>query len=294
MLASPLPLSSRELACTLAILIQSTQNSEATDLTKLLTNGPLDDGSDKAEKLHLTNGEFVQDSLSTSSANDALDHRLLNLTLKRLYAISSSSVARALRTDLSTRQLRVLVDTLRLEIARSGWLSPYDDRLESMDHEIKDDNQICHIAHLLNCAIDTIGTGGWVLGTSISDESTETADTIGYMKAEISAALEGIEEATYLKGMLGEVLLCGKNSLQLSTKSTKPEQGLRASLTIKPFTIALDGHNSGLLPLGLKPAPIISTTKVGAGGELIPRRARDIGRLKSKAVGKYSFDRIII
>lgn len=63
---------------------------------------------------------------------------------------------------------------------------------------------------------------------------------------------------------------------------------------MKPMSITFNEKDSSLLPLGLKTAPVISTTKVGAGGELIKRSARDIGRLKSKMVGRYSFDRIVI
>lgn len=293
--ASPLPLSSEELVHVLAIVTRDTQDSESMDIARLLTNGGLDDASDgNVDNMQLTNRDVSHDPASLGIHHGPLDHRLLNLTLKRLYAIPSPSVARALQTELSTSQVRVLVDTLRLEIARSGWLSPYNEHLESTDQEFQDNNQICYIAHLLNCAIDTVGTGGWILGSSMSEESTQTADTISYMKAEISAALEGIEEATYLKGMLGEILLCAKNSSQSPAKTSNTEQPHLSSLVVKPLTIALDGKESGVLPLGLKPAPTFSKTRVGAGGELKRRSARDIGRLKSKAVGKYSFDRILV
>ena len=128
----------------------------------------------------------------------------------------------------------------------------------------------------------------------MTEDPNETADTISYMKAEISAALEGIEEATYLRGILGEMLLCGKEALQ---------QGERKMIgkaqdhgPIKPLTIAL--HDEGqerILPLGLHPTtPAISKTRIAAGGEVVERTARDIGRLKSRMVGKYSFERIVI
>ena len=295
LLASPVPLSSQELVHLLDVVIQS-PNAEATEMQRLLTNGDGEDDSGHNESFQLVNGEITNCSPSPSQllSDSNPSRRLLSSAMKRLYTCPSSSVASALRRELSTPHLRILVDTLRMEIARSGWLSPYEDSLETLDLDSQNDSQMCFIAHLLNCVIDSLGTGGWILGNSMSDDLTETADTIAYMKAEISAALEGIEEATYLKGMLGEMLLCGKDSLKSSVKQLMSSESRLPALPAKPLTIALDEEDSQFLPLGLKSAPVVSRTKVGAGGELIKRSRRDIGRLKSKMVGKYSFDRIMI
>ena len=294
-LASPVPLSSQELVHVLAIVIQITM-AEDTETQRLLTNGHRGNDSRNTDKLPLITGQTTDSPPSPFSSRLAgeLGRRLLNFSTKRLYACPPSSVARALKKELSSLQLRLLVDSLRVEIARSGWLSPYEDNLDSLDLNHGDDSQLCFIVHLLNCAIDSLGTGGWILGNSGSDDLAETADTIAYMKAEISAALEGIEEATYLKGMLGEMLLCGKDSLDSFVRQSRSNRPQRPAPPAKPETIALVEEGSQLLPLGLKPAPVVSTTKIGAGGELIKRSMRDIGRLKSRTVGKYSFDRIMI
>lgn len=295
LLASPIPLASQELVHVLAIVTQA-PSSGATEPQRLLTNDDREEDSGNIDDLQLVNGHPTDSLPSPCSSRPADDitRRLLSLVLKRLYVCSPASVARALKKELSTPQLRLLVDSLRMETARSGWLSPYEDNLEPLDFTVRDDSQMCSIAHLFNCVIDSLGTGGWILGTSMSDDLTETADTLAYMKAEISAVLEGIEEATYLKGMLGEMLLCGKDSLNGSVKQSRSNEAQLPALSTKPETIALDQEGPQLLPLGLKPAPVISTTKVGAGGELIKRSRRDIGRLKSRMVGKYSFDRIMI
>ena len=295
LLSSPIPLGSLELVHVLAIVTQ-VPHTEVTEPRRLLTNGNGEDDSGNNDRLQAVNRhttDFEPSPFSNRPANNP-SRRLLNLTLKRLYACPPSSVARALKKEVPTPQLRLLVDSLRMEIARSGWLSPYEDYLDPLDPSLQDDSQMCLIVHLLNCVIDSLGTGGWILGSSMNDDLTESADTIAYMNAEISAALEGIEEATYLKGMLGEMLLCGKHSLNSSGKQSKSNEGQPPALPAKPETIALDEEDPQLLPLGLKPAPVISMTKVGAGGELIERSRRDIGRLKSKMVGKYSFDRIMI
>ena len=294
-LASPVPLGSLELVHVLAIVARA-PNTEVTEPQRLLTNGDGEYDSGNIDRLQLVNAhttDSVPSPFPNRSADD-VNHRLLNFAMNRLYACPPSSVARALKKELPTPQLRLLVDSLRMEIARGGWLSPYEDNLDSLDFSLRDDNQMSSIAHLFNCVIDSLGTGGWILGDSMSDDLTESADTVAYMKAEISAALEGIEEATYLKGMLGEILLYGKDSLDSSVKQFKSNEAQRPALPPKPETMTLDEEGSQLLPLGLKLAPVISTIKVGAGGELIKRSRRDIGRLKSRMVGKYSFDRIMI
>ena len=293
-LASPVPWSSQELAHILIIVTRS-PDTEDTENQRLLTNGDGEDSGNK-EISQLLNGQttYQPSSPCPTPLDNELNRRLLNLAMKRLHACPPSSVARALKRELSSSQLRILVDTLRMEIARSGWLSPYMESLETPDLDLQqNDSQMRSIAHLLNCVIDSLGTGGWILGNSTSDDLAETADTIAYMKAEISAALEGIEEATYLKGMLGEMLLCGKDSLKSSVKHNGWTEVQLSALPLKPVSVALN-EDSQLLPLGLKPTPVVSTTKVGAGGELIKRSRRDIGRLKSKMVGKYSFDQIIV
>ena len=294
-LASPVPLGSLELVHVLAIVAR-VQNTQVTEPQRLLTNGDGEDDSGNIDTLQLVNGqttESIPSPPSNRSADD-LSHRLLNFAMKRLYACPPSSVARALKKEMPTSQLRLLVDSLRMEVARGGWLSPYEDSLDSLDFSLPNDSQMSCIAHLFSCVIDSLGTGGWILGDPMSDDLTESADTVAYMKAEISAALEGIEEATYLKGMLGEILLYGKDTLNSSVKQSKSNEAHLSALPPKPETMTLDDEGSQLLPLGLKLAPAISTTKVGAGGELIKRSRRDIGRLKSRMVGKYSFDRIMI
>ena len=293
-LANPVPLSSQELVHIL-ITVTRSPDAEDTENQRLLTNGDGEDSGNK-ETFQLLNGQttYQPSSPCPTPPGTELNRRLLNLAMKRLHACPPSSVARALKKELSTSQLRILVDTLRMEIARSGWLSPYIESLETPDLDLQQDNsQMRFITHLLNCVIDSLGTGGWILGNSTSDDLAETADTIAYMKAEISAALEGIEEATYLKGILGEILLCGKATLKSSVKHTGSTEVQHSALPSKPMSVALN-PDSQLLPLGLKPTPVVSTTKVGAGGELIKRSKRDIGRLKSKMVGKYSFDQIIV
>ena len=303
LLASPVPLSSGELVHVLAIVIRESNATQSSESLYRLTNG---NGSDSVNdtQMELTNGETSQTPPSTtqSSLHENHRHLILTNTMKKLYNIPSSTITRSLRTELSTTQLRLLIDTLRIETRQNGWLSPYEDNLSTLNQPPSppSNHQISHIAHLLNCTIDSIGTGGWMLsGTSTTnDDLADSADMITWMKAEISAALEGIEEATYVKGILGEMLLCGKDTLRSSqhVKALKndEQQDSMTVAAVRPVTVALE-EVSHMLPLGLSMAQgTVSSTVVKAGGEVRLRRKRDIGRLKSRMVGKYSYERIVI
>ena len=292
---SRISMSTAEIVITIAFIIRDSNPVEKPRSQKLLTDGNEESKEKTNLQMQLQSGDITQCSSPRHSVVTYGDdgHRILAAAMRRLYAIPTASVVQNLKQTLTTVQLRSLVDALRLEIARNGWLSPYKDKVEDTNIESNDNDRICHIAHLLSCTIDAIGTGGWVLSTPLSDDFSETADTIAYMKAEISAALEGIEENTYLKGMLGELLLCGKDSLRPSWKQSGNRERQGADGNKKPITISL-GEEPKILPLGLKTGTDLSFTKVGAGGELLKRSARDIGRQKSRMVGKYSFERIVI
>ena len=206
----------------------------------------------------------------------------------------SLSISQALRRVLDNSQLRSLADILRLEIACEGWLSFYDDEDPiDVQQNVRDDH-ISLITHMLSSILDALGPAGWMRGSSSKEEFNDSVDTISWMKAEISAALEGIEEATYLQHVLGEVLLCGKDT-GLSRDSSKAKYAWNSGMrkgAIRPSNAAFKNPASGELPLGLKLRPQISLNKVGAGGEIIKRSKRDLGRLKSQLVGKYTFEQI--
>lgn len=289
----PSPLTASETIHVLRYAVTNNEPSGSSKSMKLLTYGDehLDVSVDESTIRGL-DPKNDKKSLNVRGDGDNVTERIFEVATRRLYSFPSLEVSSALRLILSTTEIRLLVNMLRIQLAHSGWLTPYVEEgyfARSQGHQkgSQTNSQILVIAHLLSCAVDSIGTGGWIMGNSIADELTETAETIAYMKAEISAALEGIEEATYLKGMLGEMLLCGKSFR--NSHAQKPK-GERKRSTI----VSLGDGEENTLPLGLKLQQDISKYKVGAGGELVKRSARDIGRLKSRMVPKYSFERIII
>ena len=302
LLESPVPLRAQELAHVLQVSLDHKRAAENTDSVNMITNGELRSNSRSNHNMQLTNGDTPSSPNlpRLNPDNASIAHELLHQTLTRLSLHSSKDITRGLRTTLSPTVLLELIDHLRISLASAGWLTPYTESPPSLfpnastntgPHGNNDNTQISKIAKLLNCLLDAIGSGGWLLGSSMDDEMSETADTITYMKAEISAALEGVEEATYLRGMLGELLLYAMSYETSQDKRVAEKAGQRTITSITPPEI---GGSGSALPLGMKANQGAGTTKVGAGGELLKRSMRDIGRLKDRQVPKYSFERIVI
>lgn len=284
LLQSPCLIKITEVFYAMKVAMERFARLAAPNEQNLLTNGsepivPDPGAMDEAETVGISSDA---ETSHTTGHNERFQ-LLFDAIIARCDACSSSLVTKTLRTELSNFEVRNAIDLLRMKLAQNGWLSPYleDGHISGPQREY-DDNQASMIGKLLNCAVDSLGPGGWLLNNSVADDSAEAVETVSYMKAEISAALEGIEEATYLQGMLGEILLCGKSALHSSTM--RP-----------PIAIIDSGDQQRIpLPLGLKLEQNITMTKIGAGGELQRRSRRDIGKLKSRKVPKYSFERIRI
>lgn len=222
----------------------------------------------------------VEDSLSViTNAQILISH-----CVTRLSHCHEQEIQAALKQYLSRDDLISFIDYLRTNLADGGWLSRYIDQEADLDGLHQPTDHMFMTAKLLNCAVDSLGTSAW-LGSIANDMPVDQVDTISYMKAEISAALEGIEEAAYLEGILQEVLLFSKTISQ-RTISQPPRNNISSS--------ALTDQGSAL-PIGLK----AKTTEVGLvkvinGGEIQARSLREMGKLKSMQVGPYTFEQIRI
>ena len=275
----------------------------------------------KAEDNLLTNGETLESTIGELEAEIELEQekaatalsvaesylgdyssirgRALSLALAKLYACPDLAVVSALRSMLTSAEIVSLIYLLRFELARGAWTSRYLDTYEgdSAGDEQGQENTILLVSGLLNCCIDAIGAGGWLSGDSmlVNGDHFESEELIQSLKLEVSAALEGIEEASYLKGLIAEMVRYGEGvqkGLPTSDRGRKMDTSRRRET--RPITLPQVGRDSRLLPFGLKGEQQVSLYRVGAGGEIQQRTARDIGRLKSKRVGKYSRERIVV
>ncbi|KAJ5638540.1 hypothetical protein N7528_000930 [Penicillium herquei] len=143
-------------------------------------------------------------------------------------------------------------------------------------------------------------------------------ELISDMRSEISATLGGVEEATYLKGIMREYLRFADQVVVSNTsggkaKATKvveestpkPSHLIRhekingADLLVyaPPEEGDDEGDASGkMLPLSMKPVSNdVSRTKVKKStGEIKARSNREISYLRRKKAGKYSFEKLLI
>ncbi|KAK2827838.1 hypothetical protein FQN49_007292 [Arthroderma sp. PD_2] len=144
------------------------------------------------------------------------------------------------------------------------------------------------------------------------------------MKSEIAATLAAIDEATYLKGILREFMRCcetsakpqraitntmGSNTQAIDKKRLKRQErhnGAQILVYDTPdYSAGVDGSDTKMLPLSLK----MTGTQSGVGdvgdrltrnkvhkatGAVKTRSTRELAHMKHKAVGKYSFERIVI
>ncbi|KAG0648802.1 Uncharacterized protein D0Z07_4721 [Hyphodiscus hymeniophilus] len=222
----------------------------------------------------------------------------LSLALSKLYTCPTSSIVYALQTTFSIQDVVALIYLLRYELARGAWTTRYLD-IEQSDIIDEDadipDNSIVLISSLLNNCVDAVGAGGWLSGEArlISGDPFEAEELISSLKLEISAALEGIEEVVYLRGLTSEMIRYG-GAVQGGVQAPDPNLAGGKKRKTKPVLIPSTEQDMKTLPLGLKADQQISLLKVGAGGEIHERTRRDIGHLKSQKVGKYSLERIII
>lgn len=228
----------------------------------------------------------------------------LSLALSKLYTCPTSAIVHALQTTLTSQEIVCLVYLLRFELAKGAWTAKYldDDESELVDDDAEvPGSAILLISNLLNNCIDAVGAGGWLSGDLkfVEGDPFEAAELISSLKLEVSAALEGIQEAAYLKGLTSEMVRYGDAVQKALPRERDPEAEAPVSKKRKgpvnpPILLPSSNLEATILPFGLKAEQRISKVKVGAGGELSIRSKRDIGHLKSQKVGKYSLERIVI
>ena len=291
MLSSSIEMSAQSVTHTLRISLNTIQSLEKLETTKLLTNGESRHGSEPADDIRPINEDHQHVSRSLNAKASDIVRTVMQAAMQRLQHHPDSDIITALRAELTQSELVKLMEELRIGLAQSGCLSRYMEN-EMAEDSCPRDDQICINAKLLNCTIDSLGIRWWIMGQFTADDITETADIVGYMQAEISAALEGIEEAAYLQGLLKELLQYNGTT---QTRIKRPN----AAIVNRPPTetnsmSSTKERQQNHLPLGMKAPLQISVDKIGAGGELQKRSKRDIGRLLSQQVPKYSFEQIIL
>ncbi len=262
----------------------------------LLTNGDLMDITDEnaeaqAENLEVETQEALELAEYQLGPGSSIRGQALSLALSKLYTRPNKAVVSALQRTFNNQEIESLIYLLRFELARGAWTTRYidGDEAEIVDEDADiPDNAIVLVSSLLNSCVDAIGAGGWLSGEArlIDGDTFAAEELIASLKLEVSAALEGIEEAAYLKGLTSEIIRYG-DAVQKALPMQKTKKGA-------PVTLPSLDADTKTLPLGMKAEKLISRIRVGTGGIVQERSMRNIGYLKSQNVGKYSRERIVV
>ncbi|KAI9678733.1 MAG: hypothetical protein M1817_005790 [Caeruleum heppii] len=293
-LESPCYLGADEVVQAINILMESLgflgDPTEAAPLA-ITENGDKDMADDDAMEIE---GEAAEEELEHAVAllddGDNARDQALSRALLRLHSFPIPTVTAALKRNTSRAGVISLIQMFRNELARDGWLSAClnDDLAVSAEDEAPDQS-IKLIGDLLTCALDSVGISGWV-GYSLAFDVTDgAAEIINVLKAEVATTLEGVEDALQAANLLGQVLRYGKSASAVRSQAAAKTTTDNGHIIVRTGPV-----EDQMLPLGLKVEQDISRTKVGAGGEIQKRSARDVGRLKSMRVGKYSVESIVI
>ncbi|KAG5948933.1 hypothetical protein E4U53_006092 [Claviceps sorghi] len=265
---------------------------------KLLTNEAHKEGENEGPEMDLDDLErdiaVTEHYLGDGSSSRS---RGLTLAFTKLWRIPALTTVKALRTTIRTEELLSFIYLLRVELVRGAWTSLYIDptSFESEGNDPPPDGVITLIADLLGRCLDAVGAGGWLFNDAMSwADKAEAGDFLTGLKLEVTAALEGIEEAVFLNGIVGEAVRFGL----LAEKSRAARQQWNSNNNNnnnnKPSTLQVETKESRLLPLGLKMKLMPTWEKVVAGGEIVRRSSRETGYLVSQKVEPYSLERVSI
>lgn len=229
----------------------------------------------------------------------------LRLALGRLQRYPEASITSIMQSMLTQEQILALVQFLRHELFIAGHTSHYRQQTDDIVTN-EDPTELRIIVQTTACCIDALGPNAFV--ASLADDSF-FARLIADLRDEISAALAGVEEATYLQGLLREVLRFGasavKHDVQRYSVSSESSNTSKTKIQ-KPGTIVTmyseptddqgdSNARPSMLPLSLQADQLVENMKRKSGGQMTRRSAREKAYLhRQREVGKYSFDRLVL
>jgi hypothetical protein len=228
----------------------------------------------------------VDYALSTLETGLPIRTESMRLALSYLSNFPKSSVTASLRSILTQHELISLIHILRIQLADGGWTSRYVDAgPEQLDSDEPSSRAISVICNLLGCTVDAIGIGGWLMSTA-SDPLDAVDELLASLRGEIATALEGVHEATFMSGLLGEFMRYG-----WIREQAEPVSDIINGAKFRKVQ-GEEKVDDKVLPMGFKVEKKPDNMRVRSGGEVVKRSKRDIAREINMAVGKYSFEEI--
>jgi hypothetical protein len=226
----------------------------------------------------------------------------LRQALTRLNALPRGEVTRALRALLTQHELVFLIHILRVELDQNGWTTRYGEREEDVDNaDTEPSNRaITVITTMLSRAVDAVGMSGW-LTTSASNPFDAIDETLTLLRGEISNTLEGVHEATFISGVLADLLRYGNRLTNLPSGSQRlPHvESEEKRMWKEGKIVVVEDAPSPLLPMGLDTKDALATGRMAGrthikdlSGLVRKKTAADVGREIRRGLPQYVFERI--
>lgn len=259
---------------------------------KQLTNGVADNSAEN-EDINMELDHLEEEVLKAESilrGNAGIREEGLSVAFAKLGNCPALSMIKALQIALKPKEILDLVLQLRIELYKGAWTSRYVEDNTEYDDDANlnppPDGSIKLISDLLSRCVDAIGPSGWLLNDA-SLSNGEAGDVIASLTLEVSTALEGLEEAVFLKGIVGEAVKYCEAAQKEASRGQKFDLA-------KPISLQVKEPGAEALPLGLKVKGRIEKSKIVSGGEIVQRSLREQGHLRSQQVGAYSLERIAL
>lgn len=251
-----------------------------------LTNGDLE------HELQVEEDDAAREiDFATALLDDGLQIRTTALRAcfeKLATCFHLGQVSRSLKSTLSPQEILLMIDVLRLETRRGGWISHTLDFASNATVGGGQSHAISAICCLLNCAVDALGTGP-LLASDALPGMTGVASFVAALRNETSAILEGVQESTFFDGFLKDFL----HYEQVLNDSVLSRFSDNRRLHEEISQQYLHGLvEPAALPISTKSIERISSARIDGGGEIKKRSARDIGQKISERIGPYSFESI--
>jgi hypothetical protein len=225
----------------------------------------------------------------------------LNRALEIFYGFLPFNITSAIRMHLDIDEILALIQFLRQQLFRSGHTSSFPSFSAASNGDVL---ALEITVTILSSCIDALGALTF-LGATSNQELWQ--GLVPDLKAEISLALAGIEEATYLKGVVQEVVRYGNAATSAQVRPSGSfrqhlgEEDAEAGNFTWDHAEPMDEHIgdlrevSSLLPLSLKMEDEASKTeRRREGGEVVAKTRREMQYLRSRNIGRYSFERLIL
>jgi hypothetical protein len=288
---------------------------------------PMFDGSSESKQIEepkdTEDGEEEDDSVTAAlqevdelmeEAYENLEHpplrgETLRQAFTRLNALPQSLVTPTLRKHLTHHEIIFLIHILRIELDQGGWTTRYSERGEIIDEP---SSSITVVANALSRTVDAVGMQGW-LTTSSSNPVDGIDQTMTLLRGEISNTLEGVHEATFIAGVLGDFLRYGHRlDADTSAKVAAYRKGAPTDeAAIEPTneekqlwaqgkTTVHDDVPDGKLPMalgadqsfGVRTVPKDEKENLSSHGQGRKRTRADVGREVRRGLPPYVFERI--